>query len=396
MRNPRLSFALALALCLLASKGLEAEELKSNLGFFVDMPSGFQLKSSDNKANYAFVDPEEVMEFDIAAYDSGRYADAEDMAKKTIAKLDSSGETTDYTYEGRKAVLANLAFSLDGKAMKGYALFIGGRRKASGKGAKDENDYALLAYAPANRFADYADFVLSCLDAFSIDQASRRSPGPVSQFTLEWPSAHDKEKTVTLPSAGSKDSISAILPWSDEEAQQEMDTIQREYRVLTIYTDADNLWQDAWARFYRMVYRESAARLDRLSLEVSRLVPADDKTEVARRVLAWVQGFVYEKNEKGSGIEPPLVAAYEGKGDCDSRAVVAAIVLERLGIDSIILVSQEYEHALLGVDVPGGGQRFAFNGKQYLVGETTAKVGLGMIAEEQSDWTKWMGIHLGN
>ena len=396
MRNPRLTSALAIVLCLLVSKSLEAEQLKSNLGFFVDMPSGFQLKSSDNKANYAFVDPEDVMEFDIAAYDSGRYADAEDMAKKTLAKLGSSGETTDYSYEGRKAIFADLTFSLDGKSMKGYALFIGGRRKASGQGAKDESDYALLAYVPEGRFADYADFVLSCLDAFSVDQAARRSPGPVSQFTLEWPSAHDKEKTVTLPSGGSKDSISAVLPWSDEEAQQELDTIQREYRVLTIYTGADGLWQDAWARFYRMIYRESAARLDRLTLEVSRLVPADDKTEAARRVLAWVQGFVYEKNEKGSGIEPPLVAAYEGKGDCDSRAVVAAIVLERLGIDSIIMVSHEYEHALLGVDVQGGGQRFDFNGKKYLVGETTAKVGLGMIAQDQADWSKWMGIHLGN
>jgi hypothetical protein len=398
MRNSRLALALIIGIfsfSAFASKDLAAEQLKSNLGFFVDMPSGFQLKSSDNKAHYAFVDPEDVMEFDIAAYDDGRYVDADDMAKKTLEKFGSSGETTDYSYEGRKAVFAELAFAVDGQAMKGYALFIGGRRKASGKGTKDESDYALLAYAPEGRFADYADFVLSCLDAFSIDQAARRSPGPVSQFTLEWPSAHDKEKTVVLPS-GSKDSISTVLPWSDDEAQQEMDTIQREFRVLSIYTGADGLWQDAWARFYRMVYRESAARLDRLSLEVSRLVPADDKTEAARRVLAWVQGFVYEKNGKGSGIEPPLVAAYEGKGDCDSRAVVAAIVLERLGIDSIIMVSHEYEHALLGVDVQGGGQRFDFNGKKYLVGETTAKVGLGMIAQDQADWSKWMGIHLGN
>lgn len=397
MRNFRR--ALALILCLFAafaSKALEAEQLKSNLGFFVDMPSGFQLKSSDNKANYAFVDPQDVMEFDIAAYDSGRYTDAQDMAKKTLAKLGSSGESTAYSYEGRKAVLSDLAFTVGGQAMKGYALFIGGRRKASGKGAKDESDYTLLAYSPADRFADYADFVLSCLDAFSIDQAARRSPGPISQFTLEWPSAHDKEKTVTLPSAGSTKPGSAVLPWSDEEAQQEADTIQREYRVLTIYTGADGLWQDAWARFYRMAYRESAARLDRLSLEISRLVPADDTTEVARRVLAWVQGYVYERDEKGADFEPPLVAAYEGKGDCDSRAVVAAIVLERLGIDSIIMVSHEYSHALLGVDVPGGGQRFAFNGKKYLVGETTAKVGLGMIAADQADWTKWMGIRLGN
>ena len=59
------------------------------------------------------------------------------------------------------------------------------------------------------------------------------------------------------------------------------------------------------------------------------------------------------------------------------------------------MVSHEYSHAMLAVDVPGGGQRFEFNGKKYLVGETTAKVGLGMIASTMADWKKWMGIDLG-
>jgi hypothetical protein len=51
---------------------------------------------------------------------------------------------------------------------------------------------------------------------------------------------------------------------------------------------------------------------------------------------------------------------------------------------------------MLGVDVPGGGQRFEFNGKKYLVGETTSKIGIGMIAADMADWTKWLGINLGN
>lgn len=382
--------SLSLALCLL-SLGIGAEQLKSNLGFFVDMPSGFQLKDSDNKSRYSFVDPQDLMEFDIAAYEAGRFSGVQDMAGQLLAKLGSKGETTAYNYQGRKAILAELGFAPSGQAQKGYALFIEGRKPSTGRGSTKESDYLLLAYAPAAKFEAYADFILSCLDAFSIDQAARRSPGPVSQFTLDWPSKEDKEKRVVLPTG-----FSASLPWSDEEAQQEADTIGREYRVLSAYAGADGLWQDAWARFYRMAYRESAPRLDRLSLEVSRLVPSGDRTEAARRVLAWVQGFQYERDEKGADFVPPLVSAYEGRGDCDSRAVVAAIVLERLGIDSILMVSQAYSHAILGVDVEGGGQRFAFNGKKYLVGETTAKVGLGMIAADQADWSKWMGINLGD
>ena len=166
--------------------------------------------------------------------------------------------------------------------------------------------------------------------------------------------------------------------------------------MLSSYADEANLWQDAWSRFYRMAYRESAARLDRLSLEMTRLVPPDDPTETARRILAWVQGFTYERDEAGTDFIPPLAAAYGATGDCDSRAVVAAIVLQRLGIDSILMVSREYSHAMVGIDVPGGGQRFDFGGKKYLVGETTTKVGIGMIAASMADWSKWMGIRLGN
>jgi hypothetical protein len=387
---PKVSLAI-LALAIALGQAAQAEQLKSKLGYFVDMPSGFQLKDGDNKSRYAFVDPKDVMEFDIVGYEPGRFADLETLASQTLAKLGSKGETTAYGYEGRKAILAELSFAPGGQAQKGYAIFIGGRRSASGKGAVDEDDYLLLAYAPAGQFDAYSDFILSCLDSFSVDQAARRAPGPVSQFTLDWPPKYDKTKTVALPTGAQ-----AELPWSDEEAQQEADTINREYRVLTAYAGAEGLWQDAWARFYRMAYRESAPRMDRLTLEVSRLVPSGDKTEIARRILAWTQGFVYERDEKGSDFVPPLVSAYEGKGDCDSRAVVAAIVLERLGIDSILMVSHEYSHAMLGVDVEGGGQRFPFNGKQYLVGETTAEVGLGMIAKDMADWSKWMGINLGD
>jgi hypothetical protein len=376
---------LAALLVLGASDRAFPEQLKSKLGFFVDMPSGFSLKDGDGASRFAFTDPEGGMEYDILAYESGRFPDAAALASRSLGKLGSSGDSTPYSYEGRKAVFAELGFALDGVKQKGYGLFISGR----GSGPSKEDSYALLAYAPEADFEAYSDLILSCLDCFSIDAAARRSPGPLSQFTLEWPPKRDGEKTVSLVGGGS-----VPLPWAEAEADQEAQTDQREYKVLSAYANETVLWRDAWARFYRMAYRESAARLDRLALETARLVPREDPTETARRILAWVQGFAYERNGTGMDFIPPLAAAYGATGECDSRVVVAAIILERLGIDAILMVSREYSHAMLGVDVPGGGQRFEFNGKKYLVGETTTKVGIGMIAAGMADWTKWMGIEL--
>jgi hypothetical protein len=153
---------------------------------------------------------------------------------------------------------------------------------------------------------------------------------------------------------------------------------------------------DAWARYYRMVYKESAARLDSLVDAFARNLPTADPTESARRVLAWVQGFLYERDFAGIDFVPPLTAAFGGRGDCDSRAMVMAIILEKLGIDSVLMVSRDYSHAMLAVDVPGGGQRFPLNGRSYLVAETTAKVGIGTMDASMSDFTRWLGIDIGN
>jgi hypothetical protein len=294
-------FLLALFLVLLSLRPVDAEQLKSKLGFFIDMPSGFGLKNGDGRTRYAFTDPEGGMEYDILAYEPGRFADAPELASQTLGKLGSSGALTPYSYEGRKAILAELGFALNGASQKGYGLFIEGRKSAGGRGAIDEYSYALLAYAPEADFAVYSDFILSCIDSFSVDAAARRSPGPVSQFTLDWPPLRDGEKSVALAGGGR-----ASLPWAEAEAEQEAQTDMREYKVLTAYADEPTLSPDAWARFYRMVYRESAARLDRLAMETTKTVPPEDPTEAARKILAWVQGFVYERDEKGSDFTPPL------------------------------------------------------------------------------------------
>ena len=352
-----------------------AEELTSDAGVFIDMPAGFAPGEGDGKTRFSYFSPDGEIEFDIL------FTAAGETAEKMLEKLGSKGLSTSFVYEGRAAIIAELSFTLGTTSRRGYALFI---QQASDSG------YALLAHAGASRFDSSADFILSCLDAFSIDRAARRSPGPVSQFLLPWPAPRPDKKAAVLPSGRIE------LPWSPEEAQQELSTVQREYRILTTHLADSTHWQDAWARFYRMAYRESAGRLDGFTEAFARTLPRTDPTESARRVLAWVQGFVFERDPAGLDFVPPLVAAFERRGDCDSRALVMAMILEALDIDCVLMLSREYSHAMLAVDVPGGGQRFPFQGREYLVAETTAGVGLGMIDSSQTDFSKWLGVDLGD
>jgi hypothetical protein len=390
--RPLLLASLVFLLLVPLSRRASAELLWSETGFFVDLPEGFSLGEGDGKTRFAFTSPDSNMEFDILVYDASRYPGAEACAADVLKKLGSTGERETYAYQGRNSVFAELVFSPGGRAKKGYAAFIGprtGARPGQTGQARQEPTIALLAWTDAARLVDYSDFIFSCVDAFSIDKAALRAPGPVSQYLLAWPATRAATKKVLFGKT------ELLLPWSAEEASQEEELAGREFRVLQAYANTQDQWQPAWARAYRMIYRESAPRLDRLAAELDRLLP-DDPTEAARQILFWTQGFTYERDLKGIDFVDPLSSAYEARGDCDSRAMVAAIILERRGIDSILMVSDAYAHAMLGVDVPGGGQRFPFEGKDYLVGETTAKVGLGMISADQKDWSKWMGIQLGD
>ena len=376
-----LGFAAVLScLALAALVRTAAEELTCDEGVVVDMPAGFTPGEGDGRTRFSYYSPDGEIEFDILIRNPGLHATVEEMAAGMLRKLDSKGQSTSFPYEGRKAVIAELSFALNATPRKGYALFIK---------AESGSEYALLAHALEPRFDDAADLVMSCLDAFSIDRAARRSPGPVSQFLLPWPAPRPDRKSVALPGG------SVELPWSPEEAEQELYTVKREYRILTTHLADQTHWKDAWARFYRMVYRESAARLDGFTEAFAGTLPRSDPTESARRVLAWVQGFVFERDLFGLDFVPPLAAAFQRRGDCDSRAMVMAMILERLGIDCVLMLSREYSHAMLAVDVPGGGQRFPFKGREYLVAETTARVGLGMIDASQTDFSKWLGVDLG-
>ena len=376
-----LGFAAVLScLALAALVRTAAEELTCDEGVVVDMPAGFTPGEGDGRTRFSYYSPDGEIEFDILIRNPGLTATVDEMAAGMLRKLDSKGQSTSFPYEGRKAVIAELSFALNATPRKGYALFIK---------AESGSEYALLAHVPEPRFDDAADLVMSCLDAFSIDRAARRSPGPVSQFLLPWPAPRPDRKSVALPGG------SVELPWSSEEAEQELYTVKREYRILTTHLADQTHWKDAWARFYRMVYRESAARLDGFTEAFAGTLPRSDPTESARRVLAWVQGFVFERDLFGLDFVPPLAAAFQRRGDCDSRAMVMAMILERLGIDCVLMLSREYSHAMLAVDVPGGGQRFPFKGREYLVAETTARVGLGMIDASQTDFSKWLGVDLG-
>ena len=73
------------------------------------------------------------------------------------------------------------------------------------------------------------------------------------------------------------------------------------------------------------------------------------------------------------GLSMPSEFIANFKGDCDTRALFLYSILKERGLDVAVLVSEQYGHAILGINIPGKGKYVTKNGKKYLTFETTSK-----------------------
>lgn len=177
--------------------------------------------------------------------------------------------------------------------------------------------------------------------------------------------------------------------------------IDCEFAVLSLYAN-DKKWQEAWKRYYRMIYKDSYGRLKKVAFDINAqiepIIKKSDNQEFAidEMLLNWVQNFDYKRDnrKKTSSDFTNLIDTFLGGGsDCDSRSMLMCVLLKNIGIDSVLFVSREYSHAVYGADINSWGAKINVEGKEYLLGETTAKdIKPGLIAKEFSDTSKWIPI----
>ncbi|HAE22598.1 MAG TPA: hypothetical protein DCG47_09800, partial [Spirochaetaceae bacterium] len=204
---------------------LSAEELNSSRGFFIDLPEGFTLISGDGLQSFSFMSLDKQAQADIFAYDPTRYGSIETLVSDIIKKLGAQGTPRYFRYAGRQAALAELRFGSGAQAMRGHALFINGEPRAQatvspqqGSAGEASYDLVLIAYAANASYTKNKDLLLSIIDGFSADAASRSRPGPIgSQARDQLP------KTSAAPGSSNVAAIrfgkaTLSIPWQPKEA----------------------------------------------------------------------------------------------------------------------------------------------------------------------------------
>ncbi len=356
-----------------------------DFGFSLDIPEGFEIADyTEDGMSYVFSHPNIPVTLVMKLTEEKNAKSAAEVLNINLKKLNASGETDSFKWNGTVCGISNFFMSLDDN-YSGWAV---------SAPVKIQDYYViLLCYAPESK-KGCDQFIISTINSLSINNEYLNTPGIITSYAFP----PEGSESVLLKIGGKE--IKTSLDKSDEEAAKFV--IDLEYSVLNLYAN-HKMWKEAWQRYYRMIYRDNAGRLqqtakniyDSIYPELKKSKPQDADIKYAQALLSWVQTFGYERAQ--SKIESDftsLPASIKGKGsDCDSRSMLVSVLLNYTGIDTAMLISREYSHAVVVTDIPAPGQTFTMeNGREYLFGETTARVTWGMMAQDQADRTKWIPV----
>lgn len=362
-------------------------------GYTIDFPEGFAMEDgTDDETMFLFTHTMMPLHAIIRVYPSKICETAKDAFSLTFSKLNASFECDEVLWRNQKCAIANftMAPAMMQSVQSGQAVAI--------PLAKYKSVLVLLAYAPKDLSFDLGQIIASIIDSVMIDTGSFKESGPLTAYAF--PSSGKKDVTLTV--AGRK--ITSQMDKSDKEASQFI--IDREFAVFRIYAANNSpLMFDAWQRFYRIIAKDALGRFKKLSFdlysalfsEASRRDESNPNAALAQMLLNWVQYFDYAQvsstPDKADFVNLPAVID-GASSDCDSRSMLLAVLLKNMGMDTCLLVSPYYRHAMLGICLDGKlGQAFEIDGKKYLFGETTGKdMTFGLIFADFPDKTKWLPV----
>ena len=351
-------------------------------GYSVDLPEEFVLVDKKGADSYMFENAFISSSVIIKAYKKDRFSSSLEAMETVMNQLGAEFECAESEWRNTDCIVSQFAFNLGGASNTGWAV---------SSLLQDSKGYVvMLCYSPTEVFYDLEQFIISCVDSLCIDYGSYYSPGPITSFAF--PKGEAQNHSIEID--GEK--INFTLDSNDIEAEKFV--IEREYAVLCLYQDSE-MWIEAWQRYYRQVYKNAYSRLSKAAFNIyNKLIKncnsENADVEMAQKLLSWTQSFNYQRDFTSADFTP-ITAAITGTGsDCDSRAMLLACLLHHMNYDTCLFVSAEFSHALFGILLDKAGAKINIDGRQFLLGETTAQVDIGLVPASMNQTDKWIFVEL--
>lgn len=152
-----------------------------------------------------------------------------------------------------------------------------------------------------------------------------------------------------------------------------------------------------WKAAYGRMYRKSRPHFDSLAEGFRDLFQKEgfSNREKLDFLITFVQNIRYERPGGQLDVLPPLVTLSRRYGDCDTKSLLLYVMLEKFGYDCVILWSQHYKHAMLGIYDGGSGEYKSYDGRKYYFVETTYPGwAVGQLPPKWDNTRYWYAIKL--
>lgn len=347
--------------------------------FSLNLPEGFAILMQEGDDSFHFKHKQLPIDVVVRIYQIDRYKDVKSTTNAVYAQLNAQGNNEDFIWRYTNCNIGNFAFNEN--KYKGWSLSV--------KLPLNKGYFVILAYTQQEFESKLNGFLVSIIDSLCIDRGSYYSAGPIT--TYAYPEETTKKQILNIDGI----EIESYLNTIDEDANRFV--IEREYNILKMYSNSSML-NAAWKRYYKMIYKDSYYRLRKVAFDIyNELYPKVQEKHpqntdffFVQKLLNWVQDFKYVRNFQNSDFSPMPVVLANGGSDCDSRAMLLAILLNQMNYKTMVFVSPEYKHSFFGVNIDGKGAKLYVAETPYLLGETTTKVDLGLVPQDMSDSTKWI------
>ena len=360
----------------------------NDFGFSLDIPEGFELTdSTEDGTSILLTHPNIPITLAIKIYYQKEYNSSTQTLDAALNKLSAQGNMDEVDYQGGHCALSTFTMNLD-QQYKGWAV---------SAPVKLDSYLVVLCYAPENLFEKCQYFIVSAINSLCINDDYYKTPG----IFIEYAFPKSGKKAISTSIAGKE--INSFIDSSDADAADCL--INIEYSVLMLYANHPKI-MEAWERYYRLIYRDSFSRLENFSSELYKALypiaesenPENPQITYAQKLLSWVQDFHYRRADKVTNSDfTSLPAMLLGEGnDCDSRSMLLCVLLKSAGIESTFLLYPTLSHAMVGAAIKAPGQTYKLKdtNEEFIMGETTAHVTWGTIAQDFADRNKCVPVIL--
>ncbi|MEL3908128.1 MAG: hypothetical protein P1P64_03840 [Treponemataceae bacterium] len=348
--------------------------------FIIDLPEGFYLADSNQKDRYLFSSTILPCELQISFDVKSRFKTIKNAAESIFSQLKAGHKEIEFFWCEKKALFSTMDFGQNFE-YTGSVLVL----------ELKDVWLTLTAYSKASDATLCEPMLISAFDSVFTTSGSFYVPGPITSCLFK------RETNVAKTINFHDESLNFFVDKLDAQANKSV--IDREFKLLTHYLNTQYVIS-AWERYYRNIFRDAWQRLESFSFAVKNYLYSKnllaDKIAVSKTLMSYTQKFTYHRDPQGSDFVNLVSAVEDGIGDCDTRSLLLNIVLAQLGIKSVSFISPEFSHAICGIAVDGKGAKFLYAGENYLLAETTAKVGLGQIAADHADSSKWFAVEFYN